>query len=310
MNVNLQEQAPPATTYEEETDSSPDGDESDKEQPRRVNSEQFKGPLRNDTNIVIFIAFVVVVVVAVTIAVVNTTRKRNAQPTSTPAPSAAPTILVAEPQDQLDFIRAQVERNPNTASYLSVLPTSASDLTGSETDPLGQAAYWLLQVDTRNQQSNLLRRFALATIYYNNGGVAWKNNTNWLSSESHCTWFGVGCCGALAASNICASIHDPNAIANLNMPDNGVTGTIESFYALLLDLQSLNLSYNQLNGTLPNAALGSMPLLKALYLQYNNMTGPLTGDLKQNVLGTFVFVGVLGQTALVNRYSLQDSFFT
>ena len=38
-----------------------------------------------------------------------------------------------------------------------------------------------------------LQQQALVDLYNSAGGKAWKHTTNWLTSASACTWYGVAC---------------------------------------------------------------------------------------------------------------------
>jgi hypothetical protein len=39
----------------------------------------------------------------------------------------------------------------------------------------------------------VLQRYVLVTFYYATNGDSWSEQTDWLSEQPECLWFGVGC---------------------------------------------------------------------------------------------------------------------
>ncbi|ETR73625.1 MAG: hypothetical protein OMM_00802 [Candidatus Magnetoglobus multicellularis str. Araruama] len=108
---------------------------------------------------------------------------------------------------------------------------------------------------------------SLIALYNSTDGENWNNNTNWLGvSGTECTWFGVNC-------------EDGN-IVRLNLSNNQLNGTIPAELGQLSSLQSLILSNNQLTGSL-SAELGQLSNLQSLVLSRNQLAGNIPSELAQ-----------------------------
>jgi len=231
------------------------------------------------------VAIIVIVVVTVSVLVV---RNRDRGDDQTAAPTPAPTRSVPEPRAQLDLLRQELGDNEFTADYLNDIPADVAGLEGKYDDPslepVVRAASWLIDADDNNRDTNLVRRFALASVYYANGGQNWTNSSNWLSTtESHCTWYGVTCCGGfldLVAPSCDGP--DPGEVVYLSLSDNNLTGNITNVFALLTSLQALDLGFNSLTGQLPGPMLGSLPNLMSISVQHNQMSGTIPSSLGNN----------------------------
>eukprot|EP00980_Cylindrotheca_fusiformis_P023688 scaffold10784_cov52-Cylindrotheca_fusiformis.AAC.2 len=97
-----------------------------------------------------------------------------------------------------------------------VLPgTDVSDL--NQTSPQYLALEWLATEDSRyliikDDETELLERFSLATLYYATGGMncTGLDNSKWLSSSSHCDWDPISC--------------ENGHIADIGLDDCGLAG--------------------------------------------------------------------------------------
>ena len=197
-------------------------------------------------------------------------------------------VVVAEPQAKLDLLRARLAEFDVTRPYLQTIPATADALksTTSTATVEVQAASWLVHVDEHNEQHQLARRFALAVLYYNNGGSGWKDKTNWLSNKSHCDWYGVACCGG--HTGVLCGTMPINAVAELDLFENNLSNSIPDSLVLLQELQALYLSKNSLTGTIPGETFRQMPNLFKIYLQHNKLSGTVPTVLTQmEKLGTF-----------------------
>lgn len=70
---------------------------------------------------------------------------------------------------------------------------------------------------------------------------------------------------------------EQHVIAELTLRNNSITGKIPSYLATLPVMQ-LDLSYNGMSGTLPEA-IGVNPFLRGLNLEYNYLSGTLPDNL-------------------------------
>lgn len=108
-------------------------------------------------------------------------------------------------------------------------------------------------------------RDALVALYEDTDGDNWTNNRNWLSNASLDSWHGV--------------TTDRNGrVVELNLSENELNGTIPSELGSLTYLVDLNLSQNQLRGTIPSE-LGNLTNLTSLSLFGNRLSGGIPSEL-------------------------------
>jgi hypothetical protein len=210
---------------------------------------------RNELVFVLSLVAVVVAAVIITVSVVTVGGKKSSESTTrspTAPPTVLPTLALIDTQARLDYVREQLRRNEFTSSYLTDVPETVGELNANSIIPIEQAAYWLANEDELVDEKNIIRRLTLATIYLQNGGANWNNSTSWLSSESHCNWYGVSCCrDFLEDVALTCFDDDQDSIADLTLDDNQLAGQVTPIFALLTDLRSLDLSFNQLTGKRP-----------------------------------------------------------
>lgn len=234
------------------------------------------------------LATVGVVVVSIVVAATRDDGAANEQDTGPKA------VTINSAQGQLDFLREALAENEATTSYRDILPSDAGSLkdkSSNENEAVIRAASWLVHEDPFNEQEQLVPRFALAVLYFGTAGESWKFSTNWLSANSICGaegWYGVVCGDPGHGEN-----HEfAEKVRELDLFDNNLAGELPVSVALLVDLRVLWLNDNKLT-SLPGDALGSIPSLVMLYLQYNEFTGPIPDTLLANgILGTFKLIDI------------------
>ena len=111
----------------------------------------------------------------------------------------------------------------------------------------------------------LLGRHVLMRLYEATGGRNWRNNANWLTAEPLGSWHGV-------------SVDSEGRVIRLELPNNGLTGTIPPELGKLEHLSSLGLGTNRLTGQIP-PELGSLAKLQRLHLDRNALTGRIPKEL-------------------------------
>jgi hypothetical protein len=120
-------------------------------------------------------------------------------------------------------------------------------------------------------------RQALIDFYHATGGDDWHNNDGWLGEAgSECDWHGVACTGP----------DGEEIVFRLELPDNGLVGTLPDSIAGLARLQRLDLGRNQLSGD-NLAQLFALPQLANLQLNHNPL-GMLPASLSDAVAPLFI----------------------
>eukprot|EP00978_Attheya_sp_CCMP212_P000313 scaffold627_cov55-Attheya_sp.AAC.3 len=157
-----------------------------------------------------------------------------------------------------------------------------------ESSPQSKALKWLFVTDVMQdkvEQMNrdTLIRYALGTLYYSTNNVPsttqdgksrediWKTETDWLSPNSVCGWFGITCGGAR---------DDDSEVVGIALSDNGLGGTLPKELATLTELKSLVMHDNDMDGPIPSE-YGQLTQMRNLHLSNN----PLTGTLSPNLFG-------------------------
>jgi hypothetical protein len=175
---------------------------------------------------------------------------------------------------------------------------SDSNLTNDSDDVYKQAMVWFLYKDPVKikHESELISRYVLILTYLNNGGTQWIDNENWMTSSHTCLWNGIRC----------ASANTNHATLEVDLSNNGLTGPIHTAWGLLPECTSILFQSNQLTGTIPGRAFGSMISLQYLYLQNNQLHGTVPTALKTT---PFVTNGIDAETEPPSSSSLLSTLF-
>ena len=109
-------------------------------------------------------------------------------------------------------------------------------------------------------------RAVLEAFHDSTGGDNWTNNTNWKDDSTDIgEWFGVG-------------VNPSGRVVSLELPSNGLAGSIPPELGRLADLRFLNLQFNSLSGSIPSQ-LGDLARLESLALSFNSLTGSVPDSL-------------------------------
>eukprot|EP00980_Cylindrotheca_fusiformis_P006008 scaffold1284_cov108-Cylindrotheca_fusiformis.AAC.22 len=177
------------------------------------------------------------------------------------------------------------------------------------------ALKWLVCKDPRHMSikddaTELLERFSLATVYYSTGGKNWVRDNQWLSGSSHCDWENFNCDkrGRVTTMNhefnnvygtLPPEIGNLKRLKNLRITGNRfLAGTIPSEIGNLQQLTTLYLYRNNLSGTIPSE-IGNLQQLRYLWLSHNTFSGIIPseiGNLQQLTalrLGLNTFSGII-----------------
>lgn len=127
--------------------------------------------------------------------------------------------------------------------------TSLADLEKSHT-PAFRAFEWLLYSSGDLDEDALRTRFSLATLYFAtqtpDGGSEWLQDMHWLSTYPVCLWHGVECVDEIDKTF--------ESVKALNLSSNQLSGTIPHEIGLLgPNFELLDISKNNLFGTIPTS---------------------------------------------------------
>ena len=106
---------------------------------------------------------------------------------------------------------------------------------------------------------------ALLTLYNNSNGPTWDNKTGWLTTNQPCSWYGISCTAG--------------RVTSINLSYNNLSGTMPIELNDLTQLQTLILSTNQLSGSLPPLHPTNLDQLNLLHLDNNQFSGTLPTSL-------------------------------
>ncbi|NUM80442.1 fibronectin type III domain-containing protein, partial [bacterium] len=107
---------------------------------------------------------------------------------------------------------------------------------------------------------------ALVSLYTNTNGPGWTNQANWNSASAVGTWFGV----TISAGRV----------TSLDLSNNQLSGSLPDAIGHLTGLTSLQLYGNSLSGSLPDT-LGNLTNLTSLGLENNQFSGAIPRKLGQ-----------------------------
>jgi len=105
---------------------------------------------------------------------------------------------------------------------------------------------------------------ALVALFNATDGLNWNNNTDWLVTDTPCSWLGV----------TCGSTH----VTQLDLSRNQLSGSIPVELANLSNLTLLALQVNQLSGGIP-VELANLSNLTSLFLVVNQLSGSIPAEL-------------------------------
>jgi hypothetical protein len=153
-------------------------------------------------------------------------------------------------------------------AYIRTL--SSPDAFRDDTSAQSRALNWLLNIDlTTGGQSEVTERYVLATLFYSTQGETWESSRDWLSAKSVCDWFTSG-------SSVCG---DDGLLQELNLSRNNLSGSLPIEMGHLANqLKVLDLTFNELTGALPSE-LGRLSLVEVLHLSINRLQSTIPSEM-------------------------------
>ena len=104
-------------------------------------------------------------------------------------------------------------------------------------------------------------REALIALYESTRGQRWTNNQNWLTSKPLAEWYGI-------------QTNAAGRVTQIELPENGLRGTLPMELGRLEFLEDLLISTNAIRGTIPSS-LGGLARLRNLILTGNDISGSI-----------------------------------
>ena len=146
---------------------------------------------------------------------------------------------------------------------LTAVGVGTATIRVTATDPGGLSAALSFTVTVRPPTTG--DRAVLEAFYDATGGAGWTADTNWKTSVPLGNWYGV-------------TTDSSGRVTELELPENGLSGSIPAELGSLANLRRLSLYSNDLTGPIPRA-LGRLENLRALYLSGNELTGGIPVEL-------------------------------
>lgn len=168
---------------------------------------------------------------------------------------------------------------------------------GMDTDegrtPQSYALEWIARHDPMQidpEDPYLLERYGLATFWFQlrtdgkgqpTDDAKWADETNWMSEKGFCSWKGVFC-SPRDGSKKDTQYDGNNVVLELNLTQNllKTDDLPKELYTTMQDLQILDLSHNELGGTLATE-IGKLTALEGLYLGDNSFNGQIPTEIGQ-----------------------------
>jgi len=133
---------------------------------------------------------------------------------------------------------------------------------------------------------------ALESLYNSTNGANWTNNTDWLQTNTPCSWYGVGCQDGHVSGlwlmknqlngNLPHTIGNLSYLRTIDIWGNALNGALPSEIGNLTHLTLLNLYMNQFSGGIPDE-IGNLINLTFLSLSQNQFSGNIPRQIGQLV---------------------------
>lgn len=176
-------------------------------------------------------------------------------------------------------------------NHLTQLAVHDLSILEDPSSPHYEALCWIMTKDVLFYEyevcdGSLLQRYVLFYFYISEGKVN-KNIIDSLTTKPTCEWQGVICDAK------------EKFVVHLNLTSRELLGTFPSELGLLTRLQSLDLSENELFGTIDSSIFNRLPFLEVFHIGGNNFGGEIPKNLfmlpkiKKLNISNNVFVGNL-----------------
>jgi hypothetical protein len=218
----------------------------------------------------------------------NLTEEVASSPTPIPAfPSFEVSLATAAPTAPPEYSPEEIKVLDD--AFVKVSGTTNENIFDMNT-PEGKGRDWMINSDVAinvNEEQRVQQRYIMCVLHFATNGDFWNKKSNWLNAErSECDWYGISC------------NNENNIIQIIDLSENNVTGTLPNEIASLSNLVALNMSYDDISGTIPENFFDLLDELETLDMQENRLSGTISVtesrlrflDLGNNALtGSFPF---------------------
>jgi Leucine-rich repeat (LRR) protein len=119
-------------------------------------------------------------------------------------------------------------------------------------------------IHAANAQVNVQDSLALVDLYNSTNGPNWYHHLNWLTKKPLSTWVGIRVTNA--------------RVTSLDLSYNNLTGTLPASLGYLVKLEQLGFAFNKLTGTIPTS-IGHLTVLRYLYSTHNKLSGNIPSSI-------------------------------
>jgi hypothetical protein len=236
-----------------------------------------------------FLLCAIVMVGIILVAAATTLSVKHIQATKAAAATSLsnPKTIHYPTFNEKDLLR---RKDSFVSVFLRLQVTTPKALSDPDTGA-AQALQWLvrddlLQVATTDPDDILLARFALAALYFSTTTTTnWNQHDHWMTKTSICEWYGVTCYAAPTAPTTTTTT-TTTLVTQLNLTHNALKGSLPYELKALRHLRVLDLSHNQLTGTITSNA---WPRLQSWRLHANRLQGKLPSTFPSSALQEIIW---------------------
>ena len=189
-----------------------------------------------------------------------------------------------------EFPTASPTKMPALLAFLIGISFDQGKTLLDSSSPQHRAYLWLSENTNLEDYSDevIAQRYVLATFYYSTRGDGWFLKDDWLSDENECEWYNNA-----GNRRVCSPRRE---LQSLEINFNDLNGTLPPELGLLSDsLERIVLRggpSSSITGSLPSE-LGYLTLLKVLSLRGNTVSGQIPSE--------------LGNWANINHFDVSDN---
>ena len=198
-----------------------------------------------------------------------------------------------------DILYGADEFNRIKDIVLGVSPFSGPSL-ADPSSPQSLAFAWIYSQGNGLSDEQLIQRWVLASFYFGTNGDDWIVKDGWLEPQNECSWYGVSCLNGIVSKLEL----EQNRLSGFLVPEislwrnvlyvlslgNDYDVPVEEKNAFVMPLPSvlnelsyltfLNLENVGLVSSIPEGFFSNLSHLQSLYLNNNDITGPLPRSIK------------------------------